>query len=194
MTKEKDPHSNSDNPHDMGHDYDGIREDNHPAPTWWWTFFIISIIFGFFYFLHYSLMDGETLKHRLARDMDQIESLRAKDAKAEPSEADLTALVASPAALKAGRETFAGKCVSCHGDLGQGGIGPNLTDNYWIHGAGTVTDIYHVVTQGVLEKGMPAWGAVLPPDEVKRVVAYVKSIHGSNPPNPKPPQGTEIHD
>jgi cytochrome c oxidase cbb3-type subunit 3 len=74
---------------------------------------------------------------------------------------------------------------------GGGLIGPNLTDNAWIHG-GQITDIYKTVMNGVLEKGMPAWGTMLKPEEVEQVVAYVASLQGSNPANPKAPQGAPV--
>jgi cytochrome c oxidase cbb3-type subunit 3 len=95
--------------------------------------------------------------------------------------------------LKAGGEVFAKNCGSCHGSKGEGSIGPNLTDKFWIHGA-KLSEIYTTVEKGVLDKGMPPWGPVLKPEELKQVVAFVKSLKGSNPPNPKAPQGNEIND
>jgi cytochrome c oxidase cbb3-type subunit 3 len=104
------------------------------------------------------------------------------------SEDELRAFMKDSARIKAGREVFQGKCVSCHGAQGQGGIGPNLTDDYWIHG-GKMTDIVKVVSEGVLDKGMPPWGAILKQDELYSVVIFVKSLRGTNPPGAKAPQG-----
>jgi cytochrome c oxidase cbb3-type subunit 3 len=100
----------------------------------------------------------------------------------------LLALVSDKAAVESGKAVFMKNCVACHGPDGGGIIGPNLTDNYWIHG-GTIAEVYKTVTVGVLEKGMPPWGKMLKPDELERVVAYVTTLHGTTPANPKAPQG-----
>jgi cytochrome c oxidase cbb3-type subunit 3 len=86
---------------------------------------------------------------------------------------------------------FTTNCASCHGPDGGGVIGPNLADHFWIHG-GQPADVYKTVVNGVLEKGMPNWGKLLTPEQVQSVVAYVVSIQGSTPANPKAPQGTEV--
>ena len=91
-----------------------------------------------------------------------------------------------------GKVVFTGNnCQSCHRDDGGGnGIGPNLTDDYWIHG-GTIKEIFVTVNKGVIEKGMPAWGKVMSPADVRNVVFYVMSLRGTNPANPKAPQGNK---
>jgi cytochrome c oxidase cbb3-type subunit 3 len=101
-----------------------------------------------------------------------------------------TSLEGNAAAIAAGKETFATNCVPCHGQQGQGIIGPNLTDNYWLHG-NTYADIVNTITNGVPDKGMIAWKATLNPEKIRQVAAYVLSLKGTNPPNPKPPQGVE---
>jgi cytochrome c oxidase cbb3-type subunit 3 len=90
--------------------------------------------------------------------------------------------------MEDGEETFTTNCAACHRADGGGLIGPNLTDDAWIHG-GTITDIYTTVTKGVLDKGMPAWEKVLKPEQLAEVVAYVTTLKGTNPANPKAPQG-----
>ena len=87
-----------------------------------------------------------------------------------------------------GKILFAGKCAVCHAADGGGNIGPNLTDDAWLHGA-TIDAIYATVNEGVLAKGMPAWGKLLKPDEMEEVVAYVWTLHGTRPAKPKEPQG-----
>ena len=95
-----------------------------------------------------------------------------------------------PAAIEAGKAIFLANCLPCHGEHGQGVIGPNLTDNYWLHG-NTYQDLVNTVTNGVPDKGMIPWKSTLNPTKIGQVVAFVMSLHGTNPPNPKPPQGKE---
>ncbi len=90
-----------------------------------------------------------------------------------------------------GKEIFAGRCVPCHGDRGQGIVGPNLTDDFWLHG-GRPSEIYHTITEGVPEKGMVPWKTQLSPEEIAAVTAYVGTLRGTNPPNPKPPEGQKV--
>ena len=178
--------------YETGHDYDGIREYNYPAPTWWQIVFYASILWAMGYMAYFFLFDAETLRHRLDRQLVEIERAHLKEGTQGPSNEDLMVLVADSNALKLGHETFLGKCSSCHGEHGQGIIGPNLTDNFWLHGKGLAVDIFNTVNKGVPDKGMPPWGPILSAGELKNVVAYVRSIQGSHPDNPKAPQGDEV--
>lgn len=90
--------------------------------------------------------------------------------------------------LAAGKGIYIAKCAACHGRLGEGGVGPNLTDDYWLHGTG-MTNIYKTVKYGVPAKGMLAWWMELQPAQIHQVASYVATLHGTNPPNPKSPQG-----
>ena len=91
----------------------------------------------------------------------------------------------------AGAEIFTSTCASCHGPEGQGAIGPNLTDAFWLHGAAP-EDVYRVISQGVVEKGMPSWDGVLSEEEQAQAMAFVFSLRGTSPPNPKEPQGERV--
>src|SRR5690606_32430224 len=102
--------------------------------------------------------------------------------------AQLAALAADPSALATGATVYGQMCAACHGAAGQGVIGPNLADDYWIHGAG-LPEILHTVSVGVPEKGMPAWDKLLRADEVNAVVVYVASLRGTDPANPKAAEG-----
>jgi cytochrome c oxidase cbb3-type subunit 3 len=102
------------------------------------------------------------------------------------------ALVKDPEALKQGKESFSTKCAACHAADGGGLVGPNLTDHFWINGKGELNDIYKVVRNGVLDKGMPAWGALMSDSELNSVVAYVKTLEGTKPITAKSPQGEEV--
>jgi cytochrome c oxidase cbb3-type subunit 3 len=93
-----------------------------------------------------------------------------------------------PSAIASGQGLYQAKCASCHGRFGEGGIGPNLTDDYWLHGAG-ITNVYKTIKYGVPAKGMLAWWMDLQPEQLQQVASYVMTLHGSNPPNAKGPQG-----
>jgi cytochrome c oxidase cbb3-type subunit 3 len=97
-------------------------------------------------------------------------------------------MVKDSAKVKAGKDLFQVRCVACHGASGQGLIGPNLTDEYWLHG-GKLTDISNTITNGVSDKGMPPWGPVMTADQIHSVVAFIRSIRGTNPSGAKAPQG-----
>ena len=174
----------------MDHNYDGIQELDHVLPRWWLGIFYATIVFAAWYAGYYLSGHGPTPQQELVVAMKQIEAMKPPEA--VPAAGDGAALLAAfkdPLKLKHGSEVFAGKCVACHGDKGQGVVGPNLTDDFWLHGTGTLKDIAAVVTSGVPEKGMPPWGPVLAADELRDVVAFVHSLHGSNPPGAKAPQG-----
>lgn len=178
-----------------GHDYDGITEYDNPLPTWWLTAFFATIIFGAIYYLHYEIAGGPTLKQELAAAMKEIEAHKSAAAPViAETEADVEAATKDDQVVKLGAATFEGKCAACHGAQLQGMIGPNLTDKYWIHGKGTRLDMLKVIREGVADKGMPPWGALLKREEQYAVVAYVLSKKGSNPPNPKAPQGELVKD
>lgn len=175
------------------HDYDGIQEYDNPLPTWWlWTFFL-TIIFAFLYFIHYQFGGGPTLKEELAVAMQNLESAAAQHAPAvTESEEILTEAMKDPKLLELGAAAFTSKCAACHGPHLGGLIGPNLTDNFWLHGKATRMDIATVIRKGVPEKGMPPWESMLSKDEIYGLTAYIISKKGSNPANPKAPQGEEV--
>ena len=175
-------------------EYDGIQEFDNDLPGWWRALFYVTIVLGLIYAGYMHLVSGESLQQQFARQIAEEKQLAAQIQAAQPvvaiadEEAALLKLAADTQALAGGKGVYAGKCSPCHGPDGQGVIGPNLTDDYWIHG-GKITDIRTVVENGVPDKGMLAWKPLLTPEELKSVVVYIYSIHGTNPANPKPPQG-----
>lgn len=175
------------------HEYDGIQEYDNPLPTWWlWTFFL-TIIFAFLYYIHYEVGGGPTLKDELAVAMKNLETAAAQHAPAvTESEEMLTDAMKDPKLAELGGAAFTAKCAACHGPQLGGLIGPNLTDNFWLHGKGTRMDIATVIRKGVPEKGMPPWESMLSKDEVYGLTAYILSKKGSNPANAKAPQGDEV--
>ena len=175
-----------------GHEYDGIQELDNPLPGWWLATFYGTIIFAIGYYIAYTFMGAPSLKDELKTAMDQINSNKPVASKSL-NEDELSAKI-NPQSVEAGKALFATRCASCHGEKGQGLIGPNLTDNFWIHGKGTRADIYKVVMEGVLDKGMPTWGELLKPEEIIAVVGFVYSLKNTNVPGGKPPQGEEVKD
>ena len=177
----------------VAHEVDGIKEYDNPMPGWlmaiWWG----SLIFSAGYLMFFALNFGEGTMDAEYRQQtqDAVTSVQAYfDANplVPPKPADLLAGAVNEAVLDAGAARFARSCAACHGDRAQGLIGPNLTDDRWIHG-GSVEQIFQTVAKGWPAKGMPPWGRALTPDELAAVVSYVRSLQGSNPPGPRAPEG-----
>ena len=173
------------------HEYDGIREYDNPLPNWWLMSFWGTVIFGSIYFMHYVSGSGPTLKEELQIAMQEIERQHQLAPKSEMSEDQLKEKMKS-VDLNGAAALYAGKCAACHGQDVQGIIGPNLTDEYWLHGKGTRVDIVNVIKSGVLEKGMPSWDALLKEDEVVALTAFIVSKQDSHPANAKAPQGEKV--
>jgi len=173
----------------LAHSYDGIEEYDSPMPRWWvWTFWA-TFWFSLAYLFHYWAGNGESVLDSYTAEVAVVREREAKLALAEQvSEESLGKLVVDGTSLQAGAAVFQARCASCHLERAQGSIGPNLTDDSWIHGSRLV-DIYETVNGGVLAKGMPAWGRQLSPSELRTVVAFVGSVRGTNVPG-KAPEGT----
>jgi cytochrome c oxidase cbb3-type subunit 3 len=175
--------------------YDGIQEYDNDLPQWWLWLFYITILAAIVYPVWYHIYPGQTNEITLAKQMSEIEALRAASDKAlvasgslKKDESALLALLKDSSRLEQGKAVYTARCAMCHAAEGQGLIGPNLTDNYWIHGA-KLEQMRTIVENGVADKGMLAWKGILTPDEIDSVVAFISSLHGTNPANPKAPQG-----
>jgi len=178
------------------HELDGIKEYDNPMPGWlmaiWWG----SLLFAAGYLMFYALRFGEGTMEAEYRAQTQaaVTSVQAYfDANplVPPSPAQLLAGAKNAAVLDLGAERFTRSCASCHGDQAQGLIGPNLTDDRWLHG-GSVEQIFQTVAKGWPSKGMPPWGRTLSPDELAALVSYLRSIQGTTPANPRPPEGDVV--
>jgi len=173
----------------LGHTYDGIQEYDNPMPRWWLTTFALTIVFSVIYVLNIGPIGaGDGWIADYEKTMREFAAANPAPTGAGATPEQLIALLTDAAALGKGKETYTSYCASCHGPDGGGIIGPNLTDAYWLHG-GEIGSIYKTVAQGVLAKGMPPWEKSLKPDQLQAVVAYVASLKGSTPANPKAPQG-----
>lgn len=173
------------------HEYDGIQELDNPLPKWWLFTFYITIVFSVFYVPYYHFMGGQNPLDEYLSDLAKVEAIK-KSAPAPEEDSQKLIVALSDEQIKSkGLAVYVSKCAACHGDKGQGVIGPNLTDKFWLHGDGTAKAISKVVSEGVPAKGMPPWGPVLTPDELTQVTVFVASLKGTNPANPKAPQGEE---
>ena len=176
------------------HEYDGIKELNNPLPGWWLMTFYFTIIIAAIYLAYYQFLGGPTLDEELAQDMSKIQAARTEAEKVAgvKSEEHFMAMLDDHEVLAQGKAEFAAKCAACHGDKGQGIIGPNLTDGYWIHGDGKISTIVGIINEGVLDKGMPPWKGVIAPDLLEKVAVHVYSLRNTNPEGAKPPQGIKV--
>ncbi len=176
----------------LDHNYDGIEEFDHPLPKWWLVTFYGTIIFAALYTGYYHFGSGPLQDAELGNDMAAIQKLAPPAASIDDLAAKAIALMNDSATKDAGKLAYMGKCAACHGTLGEGGIGPNLTDKFWINGDGQAAAVTKVILEGVPEKGMPTWGAVIPAEETAQLTVFIASLQGTNPPKAKAPEGTEV--
>jgi len=175
------------------HEYDGIQEFDNPMPRWWVLIFWGTFYFALAYFLWFHVyMKGTPITESYAAEMREFrEEMAKREMGSGPTEEGLEKLMTNQAVMTDTQGTFKQRCSQCHGPNGEGQIGPNLTDDHWIHGKATLMDIYGVVSNGVLTKGMPAWGRQLSPIEVAKLAAYVGTLRGKNLPG-KAPEGAVV--
>jgi len=171
-----------------GHEYDNIKELDNKLPKWWIWMFYITILFAFAYVINYHFLKAPLQEQEYKNEMAAAAELyKNAPGAAALDTTNLIALTDEPS-LSAGKEVFTKNCVVCHLAQGQGLVGPNLTDDYWIHGCG-IKKVVSTIVVGVPEKGMISWKAQLSPDQIKQVASYILTLKGTNPPNPKAPQG-----
>lgn len=175
----------------LDHDYDGIKELDNQLPPWWVAMFYITIAFGVVYMGYYHVLGKGNLQiAQYEAEMEQAEEAVAAfvSRQADQVNENNVTLLTEDAPLQAGKDIFVGKCAACHGPAGEGGVGPNLTDQYWIHG-GAIGDVFRTIKYGVIEKGMIPWKDQLRAREMQEVASYIMTLQGTNPPNGKEPQG-----
>jgi cytochrome c oxidase cbb3-type subunit III len=173
------------------HDFDGIKELDNPTPPWFNFLFYSTIIIGVIYMLNIYVFN--VIKPQATEYTEEVaiaEKNREEAMKkfANSINEDNVNQLSDKVSLEAGNVIYTKNCVACHGAAGQGGVGPNLTDNAWLHGGG-IKKIFHTITLGVPQKGMIAWNKQLNPLQIQQVASYVLSLKGTNPPNAKAPQG-----
>ncbi|RYE20634.1 MAG: c-type cytochrome [Sphingobacteriales bacterium] len=175
----------------IAHDYDGIQELDNPTPGWFMGLFYTSIAAAIIYLLVYHvfelapLQDQEYVNEMTIANKEK-EAYLAKSA--DRVDENTVKLSADAAVLASGQAIYTQNCMPCHGDKAQGMVGPNLTDDYWLHG-GKITDVFKTIKYGVQAKGMPNWEKQLSPKQIADVASFIKSLHGTNPANAKEAQG-----
>lgn len=178
----------------IDHEYDGIKELDNPIPLWFNALFYSSVTFGIVYFLVYhvfgwGLLQDAEYKHEMAAAEKAKQEYLAQSANLIDENSvtlDVTGVMAT-----AGQAVYIANCVACHGEHGEGGIGPNLADNFWIHG-GEIKDVFKIVKYGVADKGMVPWEQTLSPGQIAEVSNYIVGLRGTTPANAKEPQGVEV--
>ena len=175
----------------LDHDYDGIKELDNNLPPWWVYLFYICIAFAVIYLVRFEIMGGDNQETELKNEMAQAQKEIAEYKKTAPDLMDENSvtLLTDAADLSAGKEIFMANCVACHRADAGGQIGPNLTDDQWILGGG-IKNIFHTLMNGGRDgKGMISWKGTLKPKQMQEVASYVISLQGSNPKDPKAPEG-----
>jgi cytochrome c oxidase cbb3-type subunit 3 len=174
----------------LDHDYDGIKELDNSLPPWWKYGFYITIAVAFIYLLNFHVLgiglnptqeyDAEMEKAKIEKEIYDANNKDRIDEEHVP--------MADVDGIKAGQRLFEVNCVACHLKDGGGSVGPNLTDDYWLH-KGSLNDIYHTIKNGYPDKGMQSWSGTFSPKEISLIASFVKSLHGTKPAVPKDQQG-----
>jgi len=175
----------------LDHDYDGIKELDNNLPPWWVYLFYGCIIFAVVYLVRFEIMGADNQEMELKKEMAQAQIDIAEYKKTAPDLMDekTVTLLTDPADLAAGKAIFTANCVACHRADAGGQIGPNLTDEKWILGGG-IKNVFHTLVNGGRDgKGMISWKGTLKPKQMQEVASYVLSLKGSNPKDPKAPEG-----
>jgi len=173
----------------LDHDYDGIKELDNALPPWWKYGFYVTICIGFAYMYHFHV--SKTGKNPEQEYVAEIQKAQAEMEVYMAMAKDLvdeSNVQFDKEGIETGKALYAKSCIACHGQSGEGSVGPNLTDDYWIHG-GSMNDIFKTIKYGYPDKGMQAWQQQFSPKQMQQISSYIRSMKGTNPPNAKPPQG-----
>lgn len=173
----------------LDHNYDGIRELDNNLPPWWKYGFYLTIVWSFAYMFYYHVygapLSEEEYKTEVMEAKAEIDAYMKKSAN-NVDESNIK--LADASGIKEGLEVYTNNCATCHGNNGEGGVGPNMTDAYWIHG-GDLASVFKTVKYGWPAKGMKSWQTDLSPVQMKNVASYILSFQGTNPANPKAAEG-----
>jgi cytochrome c oxidase cbb3-type subunit III len=176
----------------LNHDYDGIKELDNNLPPWWVYLFYACIAFAAVYLVRFEILGADNQEMELKKELAQAKIDVAEYMKNAPDLMDekTVTLLTDPADLAIGKEIFTTNCAACHRADAGGQIGPNLTDDHWILGGG-IKNVFHTITNGGRDgKGMVSWKTNgMKPKDIQKVASYVLSLRGSNPKDPKAPDG-----
>lgn len=178
----------------MDHEYDGIMELDNKLPPWWLYMFYFTIVFGVIYIGYYHFSDGPSQLEEYQNEMAMAEEEQEEFLATEANNVDESTVtyLSDAASIESGKKMYNKlMCKTCHGETGGSaptGVGPNLTDEFWLNGGG-IKNVFKTIKYGVPEKGMVAWGPMMTPQQLQELSSYVLSLQGSNPENAKEPQG-----
>lgn len=174
----------------LDHNYDGIRELDNALPPWWKYGFYITIAVAFVYLLNFHVLGlGKNPDEEYAVEMEKAKIKKELYEAQNKDKIDENNVPMEDAnGIKIGETLFEANCIACHLKGGGGIVGPNLTDDYWLH-KGSLNDIYKTIKMGYPDKGMQSWTSKFNPKEISQLASYIKSLRGTNPPNAKLPQG-----
>jgi len=159
----------------LEHNYDGIQEFDQKLPNWWLFTLYGAIVFSVvFWIVRHQWMNDRYDFTKLETQLAMVEDAKMQETLAILNDDTLHGFSEDPQWVAAGNVTFQQNCAACHKPDLSGLIGPSLTDSEWIHG-GNPTDIFHTITNGVPEKGMPTWGGPLGPKKIAELVAFILS-------------------
>ncbi len=170
------------------HSYDGIHELNNPVPRWFNVLFFSTVIFAGCYLYYYHIGDGPKQDQEYATEMEKADADKNAFLAVAAEKFDENSIKLDGSLIANGKTVFMANCIACHGEHGQGIVGPNLTDEFWLHG-GSINDVFKTVKYGVPAKGMASWEKNLSSKNIAEVVNFILSLQGSKPANPKVPQG-----
>ncbi|TAE23458.1 MAG: hypothetical protein EAZ92_14650 [Candidatus Kapaibacterium sp.] len=170
------------------HEADGIKEFDNNLPRWWIYGFYFTIIFGIAYMIQYHVVGkGDVMRQEYAQEVEEAKTKYKLAEKKPESNVKLVAFT-DAANLAEGKKMYNGEqlCHTCHRPDGGGLVGPNLTNDYWIHG-NSLDSIVASIKHGYPEKGMLPYGnnTPIPDEKVLQIASFILSLHGTNPPDPK---------
>ena len=174
---------------ELDHEYDGIRELDNRLPPWWLYGFYATIIFGVIYLWRYHVsysapLSKEEFEISVKKADEEVKAYLAQ--KGESVDENTVTVSVEPTDIAEGKKIYTAACVACHKDDGGGMVGPNLTDDYWLHG-GDVKSVFKTIKYGI--NAMPQWQTSYSNKQIAQVASYVMSLHGANPTGAKTAEG-----
>lgn len=176
----------------IDHEYDGIQELDNPIPIWFNALFYSTVVFALIYLLVYHVFGwGMNQDQEYLHEVAQAEKAKQEYLAQAANLIDESSVEFNEALAASGKSLFVANCAACHGSNGEGTIGPNLADRFWLHG-GEIKDVFKTIKYGVPEKGMVPWEQTLTPGQMAEISSYILTLRDSNPANPKPAEGIEV--